>query len=105
MLMWFLFDHFLKRRITATPATAQQLHQLPPQPRLQQSPAEDLATLRRHEDQALHSYQWVDRQRHIAAIPIDEAMNIVVRQGLPFKTGPRSEVYPPSAGAKETGFR
>jgi hypothetical protein len=45
-----------------------------PQPRLQESEPVDLAKLRRAEDSLLNSYGWVDREKGIVHIPIDEAM-------------------------------
>jgi hypothetical protein len=45
-----------------------------PQPRLQESEPVDLAKLRQAEDSLLNSYGWVDREKGIVHIPIDEAM-------------------------------
>ena len=45
-----------------------------PQPRLQESEPVDLAKLRQAEDSLLNSYGWVDREKGIVRIPIDEAM-------------------------------
>ena len=48
--------------------------QLPPEPRLQNHPREDLLALRRAEDAVLNSYGWVDRTAGIVRIPIDQAI-------------------------------
>jgi hypothetical protein len=54
-----------------------------PNPRLQQNPAVDLARLRAEEGRRSESYGWVDRKAGIAHIPIERAMDIVARNGLP----------------------
>ena len=61
---------------------------LPPEPRLQTNPREDLADLRRAEDRVLDSYGWVDKDAGIVRIPIDEAMRLTVERGLPARGKP-----------------
>ena len=56
---------------------------LPPQPRLQSNPAEDLAHFREQQDALLNSYGWIDRKAGIVQIPIDQAMDIIAQRGLP----------------------
>lgn len=56
---------------------------LPPEPRLQTNPREDLADLRKAEDQVLESYGWVDKDTGVVRIPIDEAMRLTLERGLP----------------------
>ena len=55
----------------------------PPEPRLQTSPIRDLQEMRRAENARLQSYGWVDRSAGIVRMPIDQAMERVVEQGLP----------------------
>jgi hypothetical protein len=59
-----------------------------PTPPLSGTPWTDLAALRRVEAQRLSSHGWVDRQRGIARIPIDEAMDLLARRGLPSRPAP-----------------
>jgi hypothetical protein len=59
---------------------------LPPEPRLQVHPREDLIDLRRHEDEILDSYGWVDKNAGLVRIPIEEAMRIAVERGLPARS-------------------
>jgi len=54
-----------------------------PEPRLQETPALDLERLREREDETLSTYGWVDRQAGVVRIPIERAMEIVAREGLP----------------------
>jgi len=56
---------------------------LPPEPRLQIAPWEELKTQRAYEENLLHSYGWVDRPTGRARMPIDRAMEIVAERGAP----------------------
>jgi hypothetical protein len=71
---------------------------LPAEPRLQTTPAQDLAAARVDDQRLLTTYGWVDEQRRIVHIPIDEAMRRIAERGLP------SPVPAPSAstGAAST---
>jgi hypothetical protein len=55
---------------------------LPPEPRLQANPRQELKAMRAEEEAILGSYGWVDRELGIVRIPIDAAMEIVVQQGI-----------------------
>jgi hypothetical protein len=64
---------------------------LPPKPRLQMNPIRELAAVREAERERLESYGWVDREKGIAHIPIERAMEITLERGLPARA--------PGAGA------
>ena len=55
----------------------------PPGPRLQASPTRDMQDMLQAENAQLHSYGWVDRSAGMVRVPIDQAMEFVVQQGLP----------------------
>jgi hypothetical protein len=55
----------------------------PPEPRLQATPALDLARARAKEDERLSTYGWIDRQAGVVHLPIERAMELVAREGLP----------------------
>jgi hypothetical protein len=57
--------------------------QLPPEPRLQTTPWEDLKKFRADEDLHLHSYGWVDKTAGVAHLPIDKAKALLLQRGLP----------------------
>jgi len=57
--------------------------QLPPAPRLQTQPREELKQMRRDEDALLSGYGWADPNAGRVRLPIDRAMQLVVEQGLP----------------------
>jgi hypothetical protein len=60
----------------------------PPAPRLQVTPEKDLAALRAQEEAILTSYAWVEKDRGIARIPVEEAMRLVASRGLPTFAAP-----------------
>jgi hypothetical protein len=86
LLLWGVFVYFERReQRTAggeSPLAAGQEERLPPEPRLQVTPRQDLQDLRAREDEILNGYSWVDRNAGIVRIPIEEAMRIVVERGL-----------------------
>ena len=55
----------------------------PPEPHLQSDPAAALERLRAQEDGRLNGYGWVDRQKQVAHIPIDTAIDVLLEKGLP----------------------
>jgi hypothetical protein len=63
-----------------------------PEPQLQKTPIPDLKAVRAAEDQVLTSYGWVDQQKGVVRIPIAQAMDLLVKKGLPVRTD-----APPSA--------
>jgi hypothetical protein len=60
-----------------------------PEPRLLVTPGQDLNAMRAAEDSLLNSYGWIDREKGIARIPIQEAIEILAQRGLPAR--PESE--------------
>jgi hypothetical protein len=49
-------------------------------PQLQIDPQADLQKLRREEEMILSTYGWIDRERGIARIPVDRAMQIFLER-------------------------
>jgi len=60
---------------------------LPPQPRLQTTPWQDLKRFRADEDLYLRSYGWIDQKAGVAHLPIEKAKELLVQQGLPARAG------------------
>ncbi len=73
--------------------------QLPPEPRLQVRPWEELQVLRAREDDVLGHYGWQDQKNGVVHIPIDKAMDMVAQQG-PY--GGKIEAAKPAAVGKTT---
>jgi len=60
---------------------------IPPQPRLETLDGSVLQTLHESENYLLDGYGWVDRDAGAARIPLDRAMEIIGREGLPHRSG------------------
>jgi len=54
-----------------------------PAPRLEVKSGANLAELRAAEDSDLNSYGWIDRNTGTVRIPIDRAMQLILKRGLP----------------------
>ena len=54
----------------------------PPQPRLQTDPSEDLARFLVDEDKRLNTYYWIDKEKGIVHIPIEQAMQELAEEGI-----------------------
>jgi hypothetical protein len=85
--VWLLLVSFAAREARRAtrefPLAAEQESRVPPEPRLQTNPRQDLRDLRTAEDMMLTSYGWVDKNAGIVRIPIREAMKLAVQRGLP----------------------
>ena len=89
VLVWLLFGYFTSREAQRVPPeyplAISQGERMPPEPRLQTTPREDMRELRASEDSILESYGWVDKNAGIVRIPIDEAMRLTLKRGLPIR--------------------
>ena len=65
------------------PLAAAQGERLPPTPRLQQFPPNELYQFRVGEEALLEGYGWMNKEAGIVHIPIEEAMRLTVERGLP----------------------
>jgi len=103
--LFALFARQQRRQDPPPPPLAPQAGRLPPGPRLQASPLQDLERLRAEEEKELTSYGWVDPKAGIAHIPIDEAIKIVAARGLPPAAASPSPSPPPAPSAAPRGTR
>ena len=65
------------------PLAADEAPRLPPVPRLQQHPPDELRTFRTDEATRLDSYGWENKAAGTVRIPIAEAMRLTIERGLP----------------------
>jgi hypothetical protein len=63
--------------------TTIQQGQLPPEPRVEIEPWQQLKGIRAREDHVLNSYAWVDQNQGVVRVPIDRAMDMLAEKGLP----------------------
>ena len=89
-VVWLLFLYFSGRETTRDavdyPLAAGRATRVPPEPRLQTTPRDDLRALRAREQEILSSYGWVDKTTGVVRIPIDEAMKLTLQRGLPARS-------------------
>lgn len=50
-----------------------------------------LAKLRAESEKTLTTYAWVDRENKVARIPVERAMELLLKQGLPVREQPPAE--------------
>jgi len=100
ILMWWMYRGLarLERRHDPAPpplAEERRPQPLPPEPRLQSSPDQAMAAFRAREDRALEAPAWIDRQAGTVRLPIDLAMDVLVRRGRPATSpGAQSQAEP-----------
>ncbi len=85
---------------------------LPPEPRLEEVPGQQLQSLRSHEDQLLNTYGWIDQKAGTVHIPIDRAIDLLLQRGMLSRpagqgnfqdNGQQSPSYP-SSGRQQESF-
>ena len=94
-----LFARQQRRQDPPPPPLAHDAGRLPPGPRLQAAPLQDLEQLRAEEEKELTSYGWADRKAGIVHIPIDEAIKVVAARGRPPAAATATPSAPPSPSA------
>ena len=57
-------------------------------PLLQPAPGVDIQEYTQSQQRVLNSYGWIDRKSGVVHIPIDQAMQLVLKQGLPARPNP-----------------
>jgi hypothetical protein len=85
--MWLLMKTLDRSERAAdkplSPEVAASLLRTPPEPRLEAYPLVPRERLRAEEDAILTTYGWSDKAGGFARIPIERAMELVARRGLP----------------------
>ena len=87
-LLFGLLKFFQSREETSVANTVEPT-KLFPQPQLQKTPIPDLKAIRAEEDKLLNGYAWVDQPKGVVRIPVDRAIEVLAKRGLPS----RSEVH------------
>lgn len=67
----------------ALPDADRNLRIAPPGPRLQTDAAGDLQRFRADEERRLNTYYWIDKQKGIVHVPIEQAMKKLAATGAP----------------------
>jgi len=91
VFLWWLLGTYERQNERAQtqvyPMAAGQHDRLPPSPRFQQNPQQELQALRGKQKALLEGYGWVNKETGVARIPVDAAMKMVVERGLPVREG------------------
>lgn len=89
-LLWFLLEYFREQARQADPIVSPLAaeKQVPPEPRLQNTPLRDYEKFRQEQVERLSGYGWVDRQQGVVHIPISRAIDLLAERGLPTPEGP-----------------
>lgn len=99
-----VFHHYLENREAKEnpgryPLAAGRERPLPPPPRLQTYPFDDVKDLRRSEARYIHRYEWVDQNNGVVRIPIERAMELIAERGLPHRAATPAEGAPGTGNA------
>jgi hypothetical protein len=89
------------------PSPAIQADQIPPAPRLEVTPAQELWNVRAEENSILNTYGWENPKTGVVRIPISRAIDLLAERGLPYRSGsapvPTSPATGPESGGPQTG--
>jgi len=84
LLCWGMFKYFSVAQANREPASPfAGARQLPVGPQLQVNPREDLLRFRAEQEHSLESYSWENRDDGTVRVPIERAMEMLLKQGLP----------------------
>ena len=83
VLLGYLVVREAENSPPANPLAQSFSRQVPPEPRLQTAPLQDLQALHAEEDAVLNSYGWVDRKTGVVRIPVQRALELLAQRGLP----------------------
>ena len=84
------------------PRAAGRARPLPPAPRLQTYPFQDVKQFRSEERRLLDQYGWIDRTAGTVRIPVDRAIEVLAEKGLPHRTEAPAQPAEPAPTAPDT---
>ncbi|HLJ50712.1 MAG TPA: hypothetical protein VKU01_32085 [Bryobacteraceae bacterium] len=100
VIVWGIFKFFeansAREASFVPPAVV--VEELPPGPKLQVHPSEELQDLHAREEKVLGTYGWVDQKQGLVHIPIDKAMDAVAGK-LPMRPESTPAAKPPAKPA------
>jgi hypothetical protein len=98
---WGMFRYFSGHDAnrSATDSPFADTRQLPLGPQLQVNPREDWLKYRDEQEKSLETYEWVNRSAGIVRVPIEKAMQLLVKKGVPVQGESQAAVLPKATGA------
>jgi hypothetical protein len=96
LVCWGMFKVFSAHEIDqpATDSPFADTRQLPLGPQLQVNPREDWLKFREGQEDSLQTYSWENKSAGVARVPIQVAMELLVKKGLPVQNAPETQVAP-----------
>lgn len=99
--MKWTFNYLERTQTVRSPATPfTRPRELPPSPRLQVEPHMELQNYCMEQQKEVTSYGWIDQRLKVVRIPISQAMDLVLKNGLPVRaagpTGAAAVTVPPA---------
>jgi hypothetical protein len=90
---WGLFRYFSAHDVNqaASDSPFADTRQLPLGPELQVNPREDWLGFRQEQEQALETYAWENRSAGTVRVPIEVAMDLLVKKGVPVQGAPQAQ--------------
>ncbi len=100
LVCWGMFRYFSAHDVSqaASDSPFADTRQLPLGPQLQVNPREDWLRFREEQQKSLETYAWENRSAGTVRVPIEEAMDLLVKKGLPVQGAPEAQ----SAETKKT---
>ncbi len=85
LVCWGMFRYFSAHEVdrAASDSPFADTRQLPLGPQLQVNPREDWLKFREEQEKSLETYAWENRSAGTVRVPIEEAMELLVKKGLP----------------------
>jgi hypothetical protein len=104
LVCWGMFRYFSAHAVNqaASDSPFADTRQLPLGPQLQVNPREDWLKFREEQQQALETYAWENRTAGTVRVPIELAMDLLVKKGLPVQGAPEAQ---PAAAVKKPAAR
>jgi hypothetical protein len=113
LVFWGMYKYLARGYVQRTPVQANTIEEsareIPravramPAPKLQPDPVADLNKFRLSEEEKLNSYGWVDQKAGTVHIPIEKAIDVLAKQGLPVRSQAAPASIESAPGKTATG--
>jgi hypothetical protein len=105
LVCWGLFRFFSMQEISqqAPVSPFADTRPLPLGPQLQVNPREDWLKFREEQEKSLETLAWENQTAGTVRVPIEEAMDLLVKKGLPVQGAPQVQPADAKKPAQEAG--
>jgi hypothetical protein len=105
LVCWGLFRLFSMQDMSqqASESPFAETRQLPSGPQLQVNPREDWLKFREEQEKSLETLAWENQTAGTVRVPIEEAMDLLVKKGLPVQGAPQTPPTEENKRAPEAG--